>query len=213
LTTIPIVIGPAVTLRELFVLLSQQFGDAPAPMPEEQLLRVVAAARDGDRVAAQHLYQQLVHRVYRTVRPMFAHAADAEDATQDALLTVLTSLDRYRPRDGARFEVWAMTVARNAARRRFRRRRPELTDTGELPETGAFEDLDAGLDLARRRRALLTALGELEARDREVVVLRYGAELTANEVGDALGLSPANVRKICERQRAALGARLEELLK
>lgn len=206
-------IGSAVTLRDLFVLLSRQFGDAPEPLPEEELLRFVALARDGDRSAGQHLYQQLVHRVYRTVRPMFAYAADAEDATQDAMLAVLTSLDRYRPRDGARFEAWAMTVARNAALRRFRWRRPQLTDTGGLPEMGEFQDLDAGLDLARRRRALLTALAELEARDRDVVLLRYAAELTAAETGEALGLSAANVRKICERQRAALGARLEELLK
>jgi RNA polymerase sigma-70 factor (ECF subfamily) len=206
-------IGSAVTLRDLFVALSRRFGDAPEPLPEEELLRVVAAARDGDRLAGQSLYQQLVHRAYRTVRPMFAYAADAEDATQDAMLAVLTSLDRYRPRDGARFEAWAMTVARNAALRRFRRRRPQLSETGELPETGDFEDLDAGLDLARRRRALLKALSELETRDRDVVLLRYAAELTANEVGEALGLSPANVRKTCERQRAVLSARLEELLK
>ena len=209
----PIAISSPVTLRDLFVLLSRQFGDAPEPLPEEELLRFVALARDGDRGAGQHLYQQLVHRVYRTVRPMFAYAADAEDATQDAMLAVLTSLDRYRPRDGTRFEAWAMTVARNAALRRFRRLRPQLTDTGVLPEMGDFEDLDAGLDLARRRQALLTALAELEARDRDVVLLRYAAELTAAETGEALGLSPANVRKICERQRAALGARLEELLK
>lgn len=201
-----------VTLRDLFIVLSGQFGESPEPLPEEELLRVVAAARDGDRTAGQSLYQQLVHRVYRTVRPMFASAADAEDATQDAMLAVLTSLDRYRPRNDARFEAWAMTVARNAALRRFRRRRPQLTDTGELPELGDFEDLDAGLDLARRRRALLTALSELAIRDRDVVLLRYAAELTADEVGEALGLSSANVRKICERQRAALGARLEELL-
>ena len=213
MTANPLAISSLVILRDLFVLLSQRFGDAPEPLPQEELLRIVALARDGDRVAGQDVYQQLVHRVYRTVRPMFAHAADAEDATQDAMLTVLTSLDRYHPREGARFEAWAMTVARNAALRRFRRRRPQITDTGVLPETGDFEDLDAGLDAARRRRALLRALSELEARDREVVLLRYAAELTAAEVGEALGLSSANVRKICERQRAALGARLEELLK
>lgn len=200
------------TLEGLFILLSQRFGDAPEPLPEDEMLRAVAAARDGDRQAAQRIYQQLVHRTYRTLRSMFAYAADAEDATQDAMLVVLTSLDRYRPRNGVRFEAWAMTVSRNAALRRFRRRRPQLTDTGELPKTGDFEDLDADLDLARRRRALLQALSELDARDREVVVLRYAAELTAAEVGEALGLSPANVRKICERQRATLEARLEKLL-
>jgi RNA polymerase sigma-70 factor (ECF subfamily) len=59
---------------------------------------------------------------------------------------------------------------------------------------------------------LLIALGELDQRDRDVVSLRYGAELNAREIADLVGLAPANVRKILERTRARLGARIEALL-
>ncbi len=73
-------------------------------------------------------------RAPHRLRGMLRSDAEAEDVTQDAMLTVLTSLDRYSPREGARFAAWVASVAANTARRRFRRQRPELTETGELPD-------------------------------------------------------------------------------
>ena len=68
-------------------------------------------------------------------------------------------------------------------RRRFRRRRPELTATGELPDVPAADhDLGEDIDRTRQRTALLQALAELEPREREIVSLRYGAELNATEI-------------------------------
>ena len=65
--------------------------------------------------------------------------------------------------------------------------------------------------LWERKNALLEALAELPERDRAVLSLRYGGELSAPEVAQALGLSAANVRKICERRRAELLAKLAPL--
>ena len=151
--------------------------------------------------------------MFRTVRGMLRCDADAEDVTQDALLTVLTSLNNYTPRVDARFAAWVTTIAVNTVRRRFRRRRPELTATGELPETPDDEaDPADNLDRARQRRALLIALGELPERERAIVSLRYGAELNASEIAATVGLEPATIRKILERARTRLGARIEALL-
>jgi RNA polymerase sigma factor (sigma-70 family) len=144
---------------------------------------------------------------------MLRSDADAVDVTQDAMLTVLTSLNRYRPRADARFAAWVMTIAVNTLHRRFRRRRPELTATGELPEMpGDAVDPAADLDRARQRRALLMALGELSERERAIVSLRYGAELNATEIAATAGIEPAAVRKMLERARTRLGARIEALL-
>jgi RNA polymerase sigma-70 factor, ECF subfamily len=199
----------------LFAALSSRFRaeSAPlAPVSEEAIARLVEQARAGDTDARRTLYLEHVDRVFRTVRGMLASDADAEDVTQDAMLQVLTSLDKYRPRADARFAAWVTTIAINTARRRFRRRRPELTATGELPET-AGEDVDpeGNLDRARRRRALLLALAELSERERVIVSLRYAAELNASEIAAAVGLEAATVRKILERARIRLGARIEAL--
>lgn len=204
-------------LTLLFAALSRHpGGDAEplAPLQEDAIARLVEQARAGDTGARQTLYEQHVDRVFRAVRAMLRSDADAEDVTQDAMLTVLTSLHKYTPRADARFAAWVMTIAANTARRRFRRRRPELTATGELPELpDDGGDPADGLDRAQRRRALLIALAELPERERVIVSLRYGAELSASEIGAAVGIEPATIRKILERARTRLGARIKALLR
>ena len=127
--------GPASPLAALFATLSSRLGGDAEPLAEDAIAGLVEQARAGHAGARRQLYTQHVDRVFRTVRGMLQSDADAEDATQDALLTVLTSLNRYAPRADARFAAWVTTIAVNTVRRRFRRRRPELTATGELPET------------------------------------------------------------------------------
>lgn len=205
--------GSAWPLETLFAALSSRLGGDDERLPEDAILRLVEQARAGDAGARRALYTQHVDQVFRTVRGMLRSDADAEDVTQDALLTVLTSLGRYSPRTGARFATWVTTIAINTVRRRFRRRRPELTATGELPETaGEMVDPIGDLDRARQRRALLVALGELPERERTIVSLRYGAELNASEIAAIAGLEAATVRKTLERTRTRLSARIETLL-
>ena len=205
---------PASWVSSFLKALSALFGADTEPLSEDAVLRLVAAARAGDRTARQRLYRQHVNRVFRTVRALLRSDAEAEDVTQDAMLIALTSLDRYSPRAGTRFAAWLTTIAVNTARRRFRRRRPELTATGELPEIAAAEaDLGDDVDLARHRAALLLALAELEPREREIVSLRYGSDLNATEIAAQTGIGAANVRKILERARSRLAERIEALMK
>jgi RNA polymerase sigma-70 factor, ECF subfamily len=203
----------AATPATLFATLSSRLGGDAEPLAEDAISVLVEQARAGDVGARRRLYTQYVDLVFRTVRGMLRSDADAEDVTQDALLTVLTSLNSYAPRADARFAAWVLTIAVNTVRRRFRRRRPEPTATGELPET-ADEAVDPGveLDRARQRRALLIALGELPERERAIVSLRYGAELNATEIAAIAGIEPATIRKMLERARTRLGARIEALL-
>lgn len=197
----------------LFATLNSRLGGDADRLADDEISALVEQARAGDAGARRRLYTQHVDRVFRTVRGMLRSDADAEDVTQDALLTVLTSLGKYAPRADASFATWVMTIAVNTVRRRFRRRRPELTATGELPETpGDPVDPAGDLDRARERRALLIALGELSARERAIVSLRYGAELNANEIAAAVGIEPATIRKMLERARTRLAARIEALL-
>ena len=199
-------------LAWLLYALSVLFGAETQALEEDAVLKLVEQARAGDPAARQRLYRQHVQRVFRTVRGMLRSDAEAEDVTQDAMLTALTSLDRYSPRSGTRFAAWLTTIAVNTTRRRFRRKRPELTATGELPDVADPDsDLAADLDLARRRGALLQALAELEPREREIVSLRYGSDLNATEIAAQMGMEAANVRKILERARVRLGERIEAL--
>jgi RNA polymerase sigma-70 factor (ECF subfamily) len=96
--------------------------------------------------------------------------------------------------------------ARN--RRRSANRRSTLalrvvdptTDGGASPEDAAVA--------SERRRALAAAVGSLEDRDREVIALRWFAELSEAEMATALGVRPGTVKsrlsRAMERLRAAL---------
>lgn len=201
------------TWSSLFSALASRFGGDPVQLEEDAILRLIEAARCGDRAAGQRLYRQYVDRVFRTVRGMVRSDADAEEITQETMLKVLTSLSRYSPRPGTRFIAWVTTVAVNTGRRRFRRRTPELKEPDQLlqiPDERANVERD--VDNQRQRRALLLALTDLTDREREIVSMRYGSELDAGEIAQALALEAPNVHKILERIRERLGARIESLL-
>lgn len=194
-------------------------GEAASGVDEAQVEPLVDAARKGDRAAGTRLYREHVRAVFRAVRTLVRDEGEAEDVVQEAFVQALTQLDKYRPKEGARFVSWVSAIALNVARKRSRWWRRAVSESDDAAkrkvETAAGEARDPGdeLDLARRKKALLEAMAELPPREREVVSLRYGAELTAAEVGEATSLSEANVRKICERQRKRLLERLEAKMK
>lgn len=187
------------------------------PADEEAVQRLVSAAREGDRSAARELYSLHVARVYRVVRSMVGSDADAEDVVQDTFIKALGALDRYARRPGVRFVSWLLTIAVNTVRKRASRLgRLESTEPAaleaHLDEAVDSDPLGAGLDQARLREQLLSLLAELPERDRWSLTLRYGGGLSAAEVAGICGISEANVRKICERQRRRLLSRLEQTL-
>jgi len=189
-------------------------GRGPA-LDEGALRALVVQARDGDPSAQRRLYEQLVDRVFRAVRPMFQDEAEAEDVTQDAMIKVLSSLDRYRPRPESSFVSWVVTIAYNTGRRRFRRRHPLPTEPQALAALqeaiahapGPCDDVER----QQTRALVLRALWEIPEREREILSLRYGAELRSSEVAAIVGAKPATVRKLCERWRGRLATRIQQL--
>jgi RNA polymerase sigma-70 factor (ECF subfamily) len=189
---------------------SPAFDDDPG---EPEVQRLVAAAAGGDAAAAERIYTIYVARVYRSVRPLCASDSDAEDVTQETFVRVLGALDRYQPRAGVRFVAWVLTIALNLARNRARRRRSDPMDPAKLgwlhERVGPRpEPPDRQAEQREAVDRLLAALAALSERDRKVIALRYGAGLGAAEVASILRLTPSNVRKIAERARARLLARL-----
>ncbi len=196
----------------MFVVFAALLGSEPDPSVDEtEVQRLVRAARTGQPQAARRLYSLHVGRVYRTVRPLCSSDADAEDAVQEAFVRALTHLAEYQYRPDVRFVAWLGTIALNVVRKRARRdgRAEQLVTTRIAPahDTSA-DDPEARVMKEQAKTALLTALGEIPERERQVLTLRYGGGLTAPEVAHAAGLSSANVRKICERQRKHLLDRL-----
>lgn len=133
-----------------------------------------------------------------------AAAESAADVAQEVSMAVLTALPRYTDR-GAPFEAFVYGIAsRKVADVQRSHARAPLQDQGE--EAGLLDTLvgSAEAEAVRRDEAarVRAALGVLPERMREILVLRVAVGLSAQETGDALGMSAGAVRVA---QHRALG--------
>ncbi len=144
----------------------------------------------------------LAHRVaYR----LLGDRAEAEEVAQEALVRAYLRWRRVAPYA----EAWVARVATNLAldqhRRRARQRRHEVTVTTARPDapdvaTGLVDRLD-----------LVEGLRRLPRRQREVVALRYLADVSEADTARLLGCTTGTVKTHAHRGLAALRLGLEEL--
>ena len=137
-------------------------------------------------------------------RRVCGNAADADDALQEAMLSIVRGLHRYDGR--AAFGTWAYRIATNACldelRRRTRRPRPGLE---HLPEP--VSEHDPG-DVAAASADVDAALAELPPDYRAAVVLRDLCALDYAEIAEVLDVPVGTVRSRISRGRAAVAAHL-----
>jgi RNA polymerase sigma-70 factor (sigma-E family) len=116
----------------------------------------------------------------------------AEDLAQTALARAYVAWRRVSRADDP--DAYLRRILINTSHRRFRRRRV-AEQPGDLPDT----PVDGPAELVGERTAVLAALRQLPPRQREVIVLRYWADLTDAQIADALGCSPGTVRSQASR--------------
>lgn len=148
-----------------------------------------------------------LRRVYRThVRATYAFLAysvrpdTAEDLTSLTFERVIRAWASFDPQRGSE-RTWILSIARNVLMDHFRRdRRHPTVSTDEHPTLlDALSATDDPLAERLRVEGLEGWLGELGEREREVLALRYGADLQAGEIAELTGLSVANVHQIASR--------------
>jgi RNA polymerase sigma factor (sigma-70 family) len=116
-------------------------------------------------------------------------AADAEDATQDALVKAWRALGRFRT--GEPFRPWLLQIVANEARNRRRSARRRV----RLSLRAASETLAADVD----RVALLDAVNELPDDAQAVIACRYLLGLSEQETAMALDVAPGTVKSRTSR--------------
>jgi RNA polymerase sigma factor (sigma-70 family) len=155
------------------------------------------------------IYDDYVWSVYGFFGYRLPSRETAEDLTQLTFENALRAWDRYDPRRGSAL-TWLMAIARNVLIDHYRRGRSVRHETigeGEaateaLGSQPPPEPLGVSPELER-------ALATLGRRERELVALRYGAELPGPEIAELTGLSLANVQQILSRSLRKLRAELE----
>lgn len=170
---------------------------------------IVDRAVVGDAAAIGDLLKRIHPMVVRYCRARVSAGhrslATADDIAQEVCMAVLTALPGYR-REGRPFLAFVYGIASNKivdAHRAAGRSRsnpvaefPDVISTDPTPEQRAV-----GAAVADRMQLLLQ---ELPATQREILMLRVGAGMSAEETAEALGTSPGAVRVAQHRALAKL---------
>lgn len=182
------------------------------PNPEAGGTPDPAGERADLRERLDVLYRDHFAFLWRTARAVGVPEAHLDDVVQDAFVVALRRRDGFEGRSAAR--TWlAGIVVRLAAnlRRRERRREAEPLDATRDADGGPGPDAEAGA--ARLRARLLAALDTLDEAQRVAWVLHEIEEMSAREIGEALGVSPntvsSRVRLARRRMRRCLGPAAE----
>jgi RNA polymerase sigma-70 factor (ECF subfamily) len=173
------------------------------PEPDRRERALVRDAQRGSARALEQLFRSHWARAHRAALLVVGDAAAAEDIAQESFLAAVRALDRFdrnRP-----FGPWLhrIVVNRSIDWARARSLRRELgVDDGPEPAAPRREPSERADELA-------SALAELGAEHRAVIVLRYLLDYTPGEIADLLELPRGTVNS---RLRRGLD-RLQEVLR
>jgi len=155
------------------------------------------------------VYQRELPRVYNYFRYRLGDNALAEDLTSATFEKAWRAREKYR-RDLAAFSTWLFTIARNVATDHLRTRRAHISfDALEIiPASDSPHDAYIRQSEIEQLGALLRQLNELE---RELIALKYGAELNNREIAKQLGMSESNVGTTLHRVVVKLRAEWDKV--
>ena len=181
-------------------------GYHPDGYEEEQLVR---AAQRGHRDAFARLYETHVERVYRYLLCHLGQPADAEDVTAEVFIRAMKALPSYKAM-GTPLMAWLYRIAHNQAvnllKKRARRQEKSLEDvaapSSDDPEREALDR--ASLAEAEQ------AMEELTPLQRQVLSLRFAAELSIAETGKIMKRSQGAVKFLQYSALQALRRNLEQ---
>ena len=159
------------------------------------------------------LVQHETRTVYQATYRILGRTADAEDVTQEAFVAAYRSIGTFRGEGSLR--GWLLRIATRIAFRRLSQRREtaDLAAVGEPVLADRSAEPARAVIAAERQQTVRDAIEELPDPYREVVALRFLADLSLAEVAEATG-RPLNtvkthLRRGLERLRPRLAPEVE----
>lgn len=186
-------------------------------MEQNELTELIERARQGEPDAQDTLVRMAQNRVYYHCKKMLKKEEDAQDATQDVLITVLTSLDKLR--EPAAFWGWVNGITANRCRHMLSIPHREW----QIPEDDEgnsmlndLEDLDKtlvpeqALDDAETRRMILELVDALPPEQRMAVLFYYYDEMSVRDIAQAMDTSEGTVKSRLNYARRSIKAGVED---
>jgi RNA polymerase sigma-70 factor, ECF subfamily len=171
-------------------------------------MEVIQRAQEGDAATIELIYQRFQISIYRYLFYKFGDKHTAEDLTSEVFIRMLRGLNKYTPTTSS-FQAWLYQIARNISIDHYRKVNSEkivpLEDGLKTQEPTPDEAADRNMRINELQRALK----KLTEDQREVIILRFIADMPIAEVAGLINKSEDAVKGL---QRRALIA-LREVLK
>jgi RNA polymerase sigma-70 factor, ECF subfamily len=123
--------------------------------------------------------EPLIRRVYAYIAYRVGDGPDAEDLTSETFERALRYRKSYDPKKGEPV-AWLLGIAKRCVDGRG----PRMEFASEYADEASPVDLE---DEAVRRLTVARSVAALDERDRELIALRYGADLTARQIAELFG--------------------------
>jgi RNA polymerase sigma-70 factor, ECF subfamily len=181
--------------------------EAPAGDAAETLL--VQQARQ-DPKAFGALYELYVDRIYAYIFHRVGNADDAEDLTARTFYRALDRFDTYEDR-GLPFSAWLFRIAHNLVANwyRERHRRPLLSLDRLWTHSESQASPEHQVEQEERQAALWAAINRLPEERRNLLLLKFGSQMSNVEIGDLLRKSESAVKSLYFRTLATLRKDME----
>ena len=144
----------------------------------------------GTALDFEALYRAARDDVFAYVATLLRDRSAAEDVTAAAFERAYRKQRTYKASRGTE-RAWLFGIARNAALDELRRRKRAAALAADPADVDAVPPEDAA-EAALRRAAVRVALARIEARDRELIALKFHAGLDNSEIAVVLGVSVSN---------------------
>ena len=148
----------------------------------------------------------LVRRVYAYAANRLGDGPDAEDDTSETFERAVRYRHTFDPKKGTP-AAWLVGIARRCADEQLRGRGIEVATGDDALLDSSDDPIPA--DLVILRLDLADAVATLSVRDRELIALRYGADLKARDIAALLGQKTNAVEvalhRALERLRTVMG--------
>ena len=180
---------------------------------------LIQALQSGDEAAARDLYDHYQPRCCFFLRRWSGDEALASELAAEAMSRLLVKAATGGIREPRGFAEFAYAVTRNIWKQYLERRTRErgrltVVDPEHLNRYADDPDPDRAYVAAaavQRRRDVDTTLATLSPGYREILELRFGEDLSHNEIAAKLGLDPANARQRLSRARQRFRSEYERL--
>ena len=159
-------------------------------MDTSEELALVKQAQAGDKESLGLLWDVINPKLYGYLLNTLHDKRLADDILQETWYKAIKAIDQFKPK-GVRFSAWLFAIARNSCREYWRKEIPKQTIKLEEVELGGNYD---GIEVINNNLEIEKALLSVNEKDREIIRLRYIAELSFKEIATVLEISIVSAR-------------------